>query len=273
VLPRLQVLLLVAACASAAACAPKLMKLPEAGGPAASDGRDAFTDATAGCRDVRTLSAAVAVNGSVASQRVRGRLLVGVAAPGSARIEAVAPFGQPLFIFVTRARDATLLLPRDRRVLTHGAPDAVLEAIAGIPLDAEQLRRVLVACPAVPDVVSVRAPADDWRVVVDGPDETYLHRDPRTAPWQVAATLHRRSGPSGWRTEYRDFQGGLPRTIRLVSLDSRRFDLQLALSQVERNAVLGPEVFTVDVPADAAPITIDELREAGPLARPGVREN
>jgi hypothetical protein len=54
-----------------------------------------------------------------------------------------------------------------------------------------------------------------------------------------------------------------------VSVDRRRFDLQLELSQVETNTTLGPEVFRVQIPASAGRITIDELLHA----RPGIREN
>lgn len=270
---RFAVLLLVAACSAAGACAPKLLKLPDASGAPAVDARDAVADAIGSCRQVRTLSAEVAVKGSVAAQRVRGRLLIGVAAPSSARIEAVAPFGQPLFILVTRDRDATLLLPRDDRVLQHGAPGAVLEAVTGVALDGEELRRVLTACPAATGVASGRAPSDDWRIVADGSDELYLRRAGTSAPWHLVALLHRPNEGPGWRAEYRDFQDGLPRSLRLVSIDQKRFDLQMSLSQVELNARLGDEVFRVDVPRDAAPITIDELREAGPFARPSVRQD
>jgi hypothetical protein len=37
------------------------------------------------------------------------------------------------------------------------------------------------------------------------------------------------------------------------------------LSDVEINVPLGPEVFKEDVPASADPLTIEELRRAGPL--------
>jgi hypothetical protein len=47
------------------------------------------------------------------------------------------------------------------------------------------------------------------------------------------------------------------------------FDLSLSLSQIETNVPLGDEVFRVDIPRSAQPITLDELRHA----RPGVREN
>jgi hypothetical protein len=34
------------------------------------------------------------------------------------------------------------------------------------------------------------------------------------------------------------------------------------------NPSLGPQAFTIEVPADAHPITLDELRKNGPLGRP-----
>ena len=39
-----------------------------------------------------------------------------------------------MFIFAAEQNDATLLLPRDERVLEHGRPDAVLETVTGVPL-------------------------------------------------------------------------------------------------------------------------------------------
>ena len=42
-------------------------------------------------------------------------------------------------------------------------------------------------------------------------------------------------------------------------------DITLRLSQVEINVPLADAVFEVDVPRDAAPLTLEELRRAGPL--------
>src|SRR5579872_137136 len=131
-------------------CAPALMKLPSSPAAPASDGRDAVADATSACQRVTSMTAELAVTGSVGGQRVRGRMIAGVARPGSVRIEAAAPFGAPLFIFVARGGDATLLLPRDDRVLTHGRPDAVLDAATGVPLAPDALRDVLTGCAGRP---------------------------------------------------------------------------------------------------------------------------
>jgi hypothetical protein len=244
------------------------MKLPSGPWTPARDAPDALAEATSTCRAIGTLSAEVGVSGSIGGQGIRGRLLVALASPASARVEAVAPFGQPVFIFVARAADATLLLPRDDRVLEHGKPEAVLETVTGVPLDAASLRTTLTACPLALDGDSGRSSGDDWRVIADGSTEVYLRRESRSTRWFVAAMVHRGSGAAGdvaWRAEYADVQNGLPRTVRLVSADAKRFALRLTLSQLEINTALDAEVFRVQVPRTATPITLQELKAAGPL--------
>lgn len=247
------------------------MKLPSGPGAPATDARDALDGATSACRNVSTITAEIGASGSVAGQRFRARLSAGLAAPASARLEAAAPFGAPMFIFVATGDDATLLLPHDGRVLEHGRPDAVLEAIAGLPLDAGDLRTALTGCPASPDVAEAKRLDADWRMVPDGPNQVYLQRVPQSpvpGSWRVVAIVFH-APQNDWRAEYREFENGLPRAVRFISNRSDRFDLRLALSQVDINTQLGPEVFRVQVPADADPITIDELKRA----RPGVRKN
>jgi hypothetical protein len=256
-------------------CGPPLMKLPSGPGTPAGDAAAAVMEAMTACRAVSTLTAEMAVSGSVAGRRIRGRLLAGVAAPNSARLEAVAPAGQPLFIFVARANDATLLLPRDGRVLEHGPPGTVLEAVAAAPLDPSDLRRALTGCADAPDVRSARQVGPDWRVVPDGPGEIYLRREGRTSPWRIVGAVHRvaarigEPAASAWRAEYHDFQDGLPRTVRLTAVDSKRFDLQLRLSQVELNVPINDEAFTIRIPPNTEPITLQELKDAGPLGTGG----
>ena len=247
------------------------MKLPAATGTPATDGSDVLADATSACRAVSTITAEIAVAGSVGGQRLRGRISAGLAPPASARLEAVAPFGAPIFIFDAVNDEATLLLPRDQRVLEHGQSAAVLEAVAGVPLDAAGLRRALVGCPSLNvDAARAREAGADWRIATDGSTEIYFRRDRPAARWRLVASAHH-GGPGGdWRAEYSSFQSnGLPQTIRLVSGARDRFDLRLALAQVDINTTLGAEVFRIQVPSSATPITLDELRHA----RPGIRED
>jgi hypothetical protein len=68
---------------------------------------------------------------------------------------------------------------------------------------------------------------------------------------------------------YSDFVQGLPSVVRLRSSGStgQATDLTVRLSQVDINQPLGSDVFQVDIPTDAKPLTLDELRQAGPLGR------
>jgi uncharacterized protein YceK len=254
----------------ASACGAPLLKLPAGPGAPAADAADALKQATAVCGGIRTLTAEVAASGKVGGQRIRVRLAVGVNAPASARLEAVAPFGPPIFILVATNDDATLLLPRDDRVLQHGRPAEVLDAVAGVPLTAADLHAVLTGCAPVMQQTDGRALGDGWRLINDAAgDALYLHRPAPAQPWQLVSFVGR-----AWRVDYRDALNGLPRTMRITSVPhdgaaASSFDLTLALSQVETNVELGAEVFRIDIPRAAQPITLDELRHA----RPGVREN
>jgi hypothetical protein len=181
----------------------------------------------------------------------------------SLRLEAFAT-GQPLFFLVARDADSTLLLPgrRDRNACCAARPDQVLEALTGLRVT-RGLRMTLTGCAPDEGVANARA-SGDWRIV-PGQTTSYLRRENATArggsaPPPVSAGVE-------WRAEYKRFVSGLPTEIRLTSTVDRRFDLQLTLppSQIDAAASLGPEVFRLEIPAGAQPITLEELRANGPL--------
>jgi hypothetical protein len=69
---------------------------------------------------------------------------------------------------------------------------------------------------------------------------------------------------------YTDFAGARPSTIRLRTSSGSpqdATDLMIRLSQVDINQTLGDEAFQVEIPADAKPLTLEELRRSGPLGR------
>jgi hypothetical protein len=265
-------LLLLAALATAS-CGAKLMTLPSGPGTPAGDGAMVSADATAVCGGINTITLEMSVRGSAEGRRLRGRLTAGLARPASARLEAVASFGQPLFVFVARDGDASLLLPRDNRILDHGKPEDVLDAVTGVPIDAASLRSLVSGCARSASrganaIENVRALGDEWRVAADEGDSVYFRRLTPPGRWRLVAAVHP-PGPSGtgWRAEYSMFDDKLPQKVHLVSQPSGRFDLELDLSQVEVNAALGPEVFRLQQTGGAAPITLDELRQSGPLGQ------
>ncbi len=74
------------------------------------------------------------------------------------------------------------------------------------------------------------------------------------------------SAPRAGEIEYDQWQGGFPRLVRLRALDGQApVDATLALSQLETNVDVPATAFTVEVPSNMAELTLDELRQAGPL--------
>jgi hypothetical protein len=252
------------------ACGPAVMRLPAGPGAPASDGALVLSRATSACRAVRTFTAELGVTGSVASHRIRGRVLAGAAVPASLRLEAPAPFGAPVFIFVATGEDATLVLPRDDRMLEHGRPEAVLEAMAGVPLGAAQLFSILTGCPTGPvDAAQAREIGETWRVIpgVGGGDDLYLHRED-SSNWHLVALLQGGGPGRSFRADFHGFERDLPSVVRMTSTTAGRsssFDLIVTLSQIELNVPLPADAFHVRVPESAKPITVEELRETGLL--------
>jgi hypothetical protein len=257
---------------ASSACGARLMNLPQPGAPA-TDIAQVVAEAMRSCGPASSITAEAAVSGSVAGRRLRARLLVGLAAPASARLEAFA-LGQQIFILVAQGNDATLLLTRENRILQHGNAADILEVVAGIPVDADQLRTTMLGCVDAQAATAVNAPAaavvarqagSDWRQLIVNQSEFYFRRESATMPWRLVAVVRRDSNGNAWRAEFRDFRSDLPSSIRLASAEQRRFDLRVSLADVELNAKLPTAAFEVRIPPAAEPITIEELRRRGPL--------
>jgi hypothetical protein len=187
-------------------------------------------------------------------------LIAGFERPASMRLEAVAPFGPPGFILATRGDRAVLLLPRDERVVRGESAEAILGALTGVTLGPPDLQAILTGC-ILPDSTPVagRLHANGWASIdLAGGATMYLRR---MGAWQISAGRR-----NGWEVEYSMWQSAFPQVIRLRSAsEPANVDMTATLAQIEVNTDLTPETFTVDVPANAAPLALDELRDAGPL--------
>lgn len=246
------------------ACGAKHFDLPTGSGAPFPDFAPALEQAREQCRGVKTMRVTLALSGRAGTTKLRGRVDAGLAAPDEIRLEGRAPFGRPVFILVARdAATATLWLPRDNRVLRGAPPSAIVEALAGVALGPDQLRSVLAGCGFGSAPPSDARAYGDW-VAVDATDGSthYLRRADNR--WRLLASRH-----EGLTVEYRDFTPSRPATVRMSSTvpksSDRPTDLTVKLSDVELNVPLEAEVFRVDVPPDADPLTLDELRRAGPL--------
>jgi hypothetical protein len=252
----------VVAAAALAGCAPRALNLPSGAGEPFPEFAQAFTEATASCRGVHTLTAELGLSGRAGGQKLRGRVSAGLSGPSRIRLEGIAPFGPPVFILAAEGSASTLLLPRDHRVLTGQAPGAILEALVGLRLEPSDLLAILTGC-VVPDPKPVdgRSFSGGWaRIDLGGSRAAFLDRG-ASGQWRVRSAL-----TPPLRIDYEGSVDGAS-AVRIVTTGAadRPTDLRLSVSQVERNVALGPEVFTVKTPADASPITLDELRQAGPM--------
>ncbi len=244
------------------ACAPvaRRVVLPTGTGTVTTEFAAAFDNAQKACRDVRTLQAELALSGNAGRQKLRGRVLAGFA-PGAMRLEAVAPFGSPAFILVADGARGTLLLPRDHRVLQNAAPEDILNALIGVTLGADDLRAVLTGClKANADPKSGREYGPDWMSVELGSGGTiFLQRQP--TGWRFVTARY-----GGLEIEYPQFAGERPSQIVIRAGTA---NVMVSPSQVDVNGDLPRDALVaIKIPPDLQPMTLEQLREAGPLGAP-----
>jgi hypothetical protein len=250
------------------ACAARMPPRPTGAATPDPTAAAAFEAATTSCNGFRSIEGELALSGRAGGERVRGRVLTGLEAGGAVRLEAPAPFGAPFFILAGKDEKATLVLPRERRVLKDTAVSAVLERLTGLMLGADDLRLIVSGC-----LVDRATTADGrqfpggWQAVTIGPERVAYLRTVQGRPTLVAADY----GP--WHVDYSQHAGGFPRVVRVRSASAKasadragEIDITARVEQLEVNTQINPRAWSVDVPSDADPMTLDELRSIAPLA-------
>ncbi len=241
-------------------CAAKRLVLPADAGAPLPEFASVHDELSRACRGIRTLTAELSLSGRAGDQKLRGRVHAGFERPGSMRLEGVAPFGPPAFILVARGADATLLLPRDERVVRGARAEEILGALTGVSLAPADLQAMLTGCVTPsPRASAGRLHGNGWASIdLDGGATVFATRDGQA--WRLRAA---RRGT--WQVEYVMGGSTLPASVALHADMPVRVDLTASLGQVETNVDLDPAAFTVDVPASAAPLSLDALRANGPL--------
>lgn len=242
-------------------CAAKRIALPTDPGTPLPDFAQIHSQLSAACSGARTLTAELALSGRAGRQRLRGRVVSGFQRPASMRLEGVAPFGPPAFILVARGAEATLLLPRDDRFVRGNKAEEILGALTGVALAPADLQAALTGCVmTMPRATDGRMHAGGWASIeLEGGASLYVRQE--SGVWRIRAA---RRGE--WEIEYPMWQGNFPSVVRLRSEAApQRIDLTAQVSQLEVNVDLDAGAFTVNVPASARPLSLQELRENGPL--------
>lgn len=242
-------------------CAPRLLSLPVDPGSPLPDFAQIHRQVTSVCSGVRSLTAELSLSGRAGGRTLRGRAIAAFVSPDSLRLEGVAPFGPPAFILAGGGDRAMLLLPRDNRVLRDTRAEDILGALTGVTIAPADLQAILAGCVAsTPGALGGRLHPNGW-ASIDLPGEATLYVERVRTGWQ------RRAGRRpGWQIEYAAWQGPFPRDVRFRSLDpTLDVDLTAVVSQLEANVPVDPAAFVIEVPPDVLPLTMAELRAAGPL--------
>jgi hypothetical protein len=262
----------LAAALVAVGCAPGvrvLLPTATAGTPGADVNGQAET-ALRACRGITSFTAEIGVAGRLGREKVRGRLLVGFDAGGRVRLEALAPFGQPVFVLVADGGIGTLLLPRDRRVVRDVAADELLAAVAGIRANGDDLKSLLTGClVADGDLADGRRLEGGWSAVtLAGGRATAFLRLVGGDPRVVSGIVTPRGGGDVFHAGYDAYGAdGLPRSVRLERpAAASPLSLQVTLRDIGVNEPLGAAAFEVVVPGDAVPMTLADLQASSPLS-------
>jgi hypothetical protein len=259
--------------AAASGCGRRAhVTLPTGPGTPLADITRAYGEATAECGGVQRLSASIKLSGRTGSTKLSARVDAGFAAPAALRLEGYPRInfgGKPFFILVSGGAGTTLLMPRDARVLRGAAPAAIVEALTGVALEPADLRSIVAGCglPAA-QPSSGRSFAKGWAAFDDGQTSVFLRLV--NARWRVGGATR-----GTVTVAYADFAAGRAATVmvRVPAAAGRpAADLVLRLSQLELDPPFDDRTFEVEVPADAAPISLEDLRRAGPLGGERSRE-
>lgn len=239
----------------------------------ASDARP-YATALQSCQRIVTLSGRFAISGSVGGRPLRAQLRLGtMLASAYTRLESADASRHLPFIVTSQREDATILLPRERRILEHQRFADALEATIGIPLTAEEVFRIFV-CPLV-------GASEAWRIgerwaalqFISGPVgyKVFMHRTAVAGPWRLAAMIgHNGDTRVGWRADFLEPQQPEWRRVRLSSIDwsgatSRTFDVLWSIDAVELNTLVTMPEFLALPAEGATAITLQEIRRLGPL--------
>jgi hypothetical protein len=244
------------------ACAARRFSPPTDPGTPFPDFAPIHSQLSAACTGVRTMTAELGLSGRAGDQRLGGgRIVAGFERPSSIRLEAVGPLARRVFTLAGRDGSATLLYEGDPRVLRNTPPDAILAALTGLNLSPGDLQAILTGCV----VPSPRAKAGrlhaNGLASIDLESGAVLYLQRRADQWTLRAARR-----DSWQIEYPEWAGRFPASVRLVSSSPDvRVDVTTTISQVETNVDIDPAAFRVEVPAGARPLTLEELRQAGPL--------
>lgn len=257
---------IVAVLSTVSACSVALFTPPTGPGEPAPDASVAWTAATRDCQSVTTYTGSLRVSGRIGADRLPTTItIVTGATPTGFRLEGRAA-SRSIFRLAGSDREATLYLDDGHRYAT-GQPEDLTEALIGVRLQPARWLALLNGClsPASGAVTGARYGPLLGITTTDG--RVFLEMS--EGAWRVQEGLF-----DGVIVTYRQFTAPpsrLPASWLLRS-DAGR-EPAVALSVTVDRATAGRPIdataFAVSLPGDAVHITLDELRQSGPLRQKG----
>lgn len=251
--------LVVAVIIGGDACATARFTIPTGAPVPRPDVSALWSEAGRVCRELEAFGGELRVGGRVGGQRIPG-LRLGTAFDKDGRIAVEARVSATaIFSLRGTAESATLVLQQDRQVVT-GRAEAVLDALVGLPVGPDRLMRVLAGCITAAPALAGETIGGFVHVKTADGDVYLAERDGR---W------HARGGSFGdLDVGYQPGDGAWPRQVRLSSRPGRRPEIDLVVDLVSVSTEPRPaSVFVAVVPAGAERVTIEWLRDNGPLKR------
>lgn len=243
----------------ASGCAARVFTPPTGPFEPFADAPAVWTQLTTSCRDAQRYVAELRVQGWVGArdQRIARTMHGAVTRDDDVYLE-LQIVGATVFQMAGQNGEATILLPRDERVLRAPTRD-IVAALTGLQWGGRELLDVLTGCVAAPEreVTGARIGAL-LRVDLSPSARAWLRQ--RGGQWQLEAAQI-----ADWTVQYGFFESRWPTDVRVTSAGATPLDLRFTVSQINVNVDLPPTTFTLNVPERFVPMTIEELRSLGPL--------
>ena len=240
-----------------AACATKLYEPPTGPGQPLPEAATVWQEVSTRCRDAQTFLAEIEISGWIGEPREG---LPTFTAHGALTrdddiyLEVPAP-GKSFVQMAGRAGQAVFLLPREDRVLRAASRD-IVHRLIGLRWSPRDLLNVLAGCVTTPSgQVTGTAYGTQASIELGGDARAYLRKlDGR---WQVEA-----GDRDGLRIEYRQYPGAWPALVRVSSISPSVTPLQLTFKLAQHNVNTGTtaDTFTIAVPPNFLPMTLEELQ-------------
>ena len=251
------VLIPLAITLTAGACAAKLYEPPVGPGQPFAEASTVWQDVTTRCRDAKTFLAEIEISGWIGEPREG---LPTFTAHGALTrdddidLEVPAP-GKSVVQMAGRAGQAVFLLPREDRVLRAASRD-IVHRLIGLRWGPRDLLNVLSGCVTTPSGgLSGTSYGTQALIELGGEARAYLRQ--RDGRWQLEA-----GDRDGLRIEYRQYLGAFPTLVRVSSISPNVTPLQLTFKLDQHNVNTGTtaDTFTIAVPPNFQPMTLEELQ-------------